>query len=286
MAYNPEKHHRRSIRLKGFDYSSPGAYFITICTRHRECLFGEIANGEMTLNRFGKMVATHWANLAKHHPHVQLDEFTIVPNHVHGIIVLIHIESVDPLVGAGFNDPTLAKTDQWTTKPALHHPSRSHSSSLTQNGNRASNSGGDRADFGDRVLDGSEKLLAKPAPTVPLQLDAGVDDRMRNMGDRASHIGCDRAGFGDRVLDGSEQLLAKPAPTVHGISEIIRGFKTFSARRINQIRQTPGLPVWQRNYYEHIIRDESAFENIRQYIRNNPKSWTQDQLHSDNPSKW
>jgi putative transposase len=238
MAFDPEKHHRRSIRLKGFDYSSPGAYFITICTQHRECLFGEIANGEMTLNRFGKMVATHWANLAKHHPHVQLDEFTIMPNHVHGIIVLIHIESVDPSVGAGFDDPILDKTDQWTTKPALHHPSRSHSSSLTQNG------------------------------------------------DRASHSGGDRAGFGDRVLDGSEKLLAKPAPTVHGISEIIRGFKTFSARRINQIRQTPGLPVWQRNYYEHIIRDESAFENIRQYIRNNPKSWTQDQLHSDNPSKW
>jgi putative transposase len=235
MKYNPDKHHRRSIRLKGFDYSSPGAYFITICTQHRECLFGEIADGEMMLNRFGKMVATHWVNLAKHHPHVQLDEFTIMPNHVHGIIVLTHVESVDPLVGEGFDDPISDKIDPWTTKPALNDPSRSHSSSPNKN--------------------------------------------------RALHISCDRAGFGDRVLDGTERLLAKPAPTVHGISEIIRGFKTFSARRINQIRQTSGLPVWQRNYYEHIIRDESVFENIRQYIRNNPKSWTQDQLHPDNPSK-
>jgi putative transposase len=257
---------------------------ITICTQRRECLFGEIANGEMTLNRFGKMVATHWANLAKHHPHVQLDEFTIMPNHVHGIIVLIHVESVDQLVGAGFDDPISDKTDQWTTKPALHHPSRSHSSA--PNKNRAVHSGCDRAGFGDQGLDESEPLLAKPAPTVPLQLDTGVGDRMLDMGDLASNSGCDRAGFGDRVLDGTNPLLAKPAPTVHGISEIIRGFKTFSARRINQIRQTPGLPVWQRNYYEHIIRDESAFANIRQYIRNNPKSWTQDQLHSDNPSKW
>jgi putative transposase len=75
-------------------------------------------------------------------------------------------------------------------------------------------------------------------------------------------------------------------PAIHGISEIIRGFKSFSARRINRIRRTPGFSVWQRNYYEHIIRDEIAFQNIRQYIRNNPKSWTQDQLHPDYPSKW
>jgi putative transposase len=235
MAFDPDKHHRRSIRLKGFDYSSPGAYFITIYTQHRECLFGEIVDGVMTFNRFGKMVANHWANLTKYHAHVQLDEFVIMPNHVHGIIVLTDVES-DPAVGAGFDDPILDKTRSWITKPALPDPSRSHSSS--------------------------------------------------KKGDRASHSGGDGAGFGDRGLDGTEQWLAKPAPTVHGISEIIRGFKTFSARRINQIRQTPGCPVWQRNYYEHIIRDESALQNIRKYIRNNPKSWVQDQLHPDHPSKW
>jgi putative transposase len=82
MKYDPDKHDRRSIRLKGFDYSSPGAYFITICTQHRECLFGEIVDGVMTFNRFGKMVANHWANLTKYHAHVQLDEFVIMPNHV------------------------------------------------------------------------------------------------------------------------------------------------------------------------------------------------------------
>ncbi len=131
MAFDPEKHHRRSIRLKGFDYSSPGAYFITICTQHRECLFGEIADGEMTLNRFGKMVATHWKNLTKHHPHVQLDEFAIMPNHVHGIIVLTHVESVNRSVGAGFDDRVSDKTELCTTKPALDNPSRSQPNERT-----------------------------------------------------------------------------------------------------------------------------------------------------------
>jgi len=72
----------------------------------------------------------------------------------------------------------------------------------------------------------------------------------------------------------------------HGISEIIRGFKPFSARRINQIRKTKGLPVWQRNYYEHIIRNETALRTIRTYIDRNPLLWQQDQLHPENSSKW
>jgi putative transposase len=68
----------------------------------------------------------------------------------------------------------------------------------------------------------------------------------------------------------------KPAPTMHGLSEIIRGFKTFSARRINVLRNTPGIPVWQRNYYEHVIRDEPSLDRIRQYILDNPALWARD----------
>jgi REP element-mobilizing transposase RayT len=86
---------------------------------------------------------------------------------------------------------------------------------------------------------------------------------------------------------------AKPAPTnssaltqSHGIPEIIRGFKTFSARGVNQRRKSPGSPVWQRNYYEHIIRNDQSWHFIREYIHNNPRSWWEDQLHPDNPSKW
>jgi putative transposase len=204
MKYNREKHHRRSIRLKGYDYSSVGSYFITICAYQRECLFGEIIDGRMQLNRFGQIVQLHWQNLPKHHHRLQLGESVVMPNHMHGILILKDNRDVfddrNDVVGAGFADDLSLSI---------------------------------------------EDLPTKPAPTGNLMV------------------------------------------TQHcGISEIIRGFKTFSARRINQIRHTRGFHVWQRNYYEHIIRDESSFQKICQYIQTNPISWEIDQLHPDNPSKY
>ena len=89
MKYNPDKHHRRSIRLQGYDYSQRGAYFITLCTKNREHLFGEILNGEIQLNEFGKITQQCWLEIPNHFPHVQLDKYIIMPNHIHGIIVLV-----------------------------------------------------------------------------------------------------------------------------------------------------------------------------------------------------
>jgi putative transposase len=177
MKYDPDKHHRRSIRLKGYDYSQKGAYFITICTKNRECLFGEIQQEQMNLNDLGRFVYDVWDDLPNHYAHVELDTFVIMPNHIHGIILLS-----DTPVGAGF----------------------------------------------------------KPAPTTPTDT-------------------------------------AKRQP----LSEIIRALKTFSARRINAHRNTAGSPVWQRNYYEHIIRDENSLNRIRQYIVDNPKNWNGDR---ENPT--
>lgn len=198
MNYNPEKHHRRSIRLKGYNYSLAGAYFITICAHQRECLFGEVIAGAMILNRLGQVVKWHWYTLPKIHRRLQLDEFVVMPNHLHGILVLA--DDDNGVVGAG---------------------------------------------LGNNLSVYTENLSAKPAPT--------------------------------------EDIATKRE---HGITEIIRGFKTFSARRINQIRHTRGISLWQRNYYEHIIRNEESLNTIRQYIINNPLSWEVDQLHPNNPSKW
>ena len=88
MIYDLIKHHRRSIRLKGYDYTQPGAYFVTLVTQGRECLFGEIAAGEMRLNRFGQIAKREWERLSKRFPAVQIDAYVIMPNHVHGIIVI------------------------------------------------------------------------------------------------------------------------------------------------------------------------------------------------------
>ncbi len=174
MKFNPDSHHRRSIRLKEYDYSQPGAYFITICTKNRECLFGEIVDGGMELNDLCKIVVECWEDLPNHYPYIELDTFVIMPNHIHGIIVRYDD------VGAGL----------------------------------------------------------KPAPTKKR----------------------------------------------HGLHEIIRALKTFSSRRINLIRNTVGTPVWQRNYYEHIIRNEKSLFEIRQYIINNALLWADDEENPNNIS--
>jgi len=88
MPYAPSKHHRRSIRLKGYDYTLPGAYFITICTQDRTCLFDDVVDGEMRLNSFGKIVAESWQWLALQYDYIELDEWVLMPNHLHGIIVM------------------------------------------------------------------------------------------------------------------------------------------------------------------------------------------------------
>ena len=218
MKYNPNIHHRRSIRLKGYDYSQPGAYFITICTHQRECLFGEIIDGQMHLKNFGRIIQIHWGNLQKHHLHIKLDEFVIMPNHLHGIIILFNDS-----VGAGLNDTFRSQTEQMTIKPA------------------------------------------------PATIDELINYQQK--------VG---AGLNDTFRSQTEQMTIKPAPATivqstnyqqKGIPEIIRGFKTFSARQINNIRSQKGVPLWQRNYYEHIIRNESDLNRIREYIVKNPQKW-------------
>ena len=180
MTFDPDKHHRRSIRLKGYDYAQPGAYFVTICTFQRQCLFGDVADGELYLGEFGHIVLQCWGDLVNHYPNVILDVFITMPNHVHGIVVLGDAATERP-VGAGL-------------KPAL----------------------------------------PTPAPTKLL-----------------------------------------------GLPEIVRGFKSFSSRRINETRNTPGVPVWQRNYYEHVIRDAQELDAVRHYISDNPAKWARDM---DNPA--
>ncbi len=96
MKYDPEKHHRRSIRLKGYDYSQPGAYFITIVTQERTCLFGDVVDGQMRLNDTGEIVRQCWLDIPAHFPNTGLDEFVVMPNHVHGIIVIVGAGSPRP----------------------------------------------------------------------------------------------------------------------------------------------------------------------------------------------
>ena len=194
MPYDPEIHHRRSIRLKGYDYSQAGAYFITICTHNRECLFGEIIDGQMHLNEIGKIVESEWLKTAEIRDEVELDAFTVMPNHVHGIIVITGNSSPSEPVGAHGRAPNV---------------------------------------------------------------DMMADD----------------LGVAAVRADGHPPLRRQPK----SIGSIMAGFKSTVTKQINEIRQTPGAPVWQRNYYEHIIRHEKALQRIQRYIIENPQQWVYDQ---------
>jgi REP element-mobilizing transposase RayT len=179
VKYDPARHHRRSIRLRGYDYSQAGAYFVTVCVQGRERLFGDVVDGEMRLNDAGQMVAQCWHELPAHFPHLELDEFVVMPNHMHGIII----------VGAPFM-----------------------------------------------------------APYGPGAVNQGAVN----------------------------QGAINRAPT---LGEIVRSFKALATRRIRQAGVTAF--AWQRNYYEHIIRDEESLNRIREYIVNNPLQWALDRENPD-----
>ncbi|MDF5716226.1 MAG: hypothetical protein PUP93_20655 [Rhizonema sp. NSF051] len=121
MEYNPEIHHRTSIRLKGYDYSSDGAYFVTICTYQRECLFGEIVDGKMLLNEYGKIIASKWEQSSTIRQEIELDEWIVMPNHFHGIIFITN----QPSVGANGCSP-LQMVVRPHTAVRPHTPIRPH----------------------------------------------------------------------------------------------------------------------------------------------------------------
>jgi REP element-mobilizing transposase RayT len=170
---DPQKHHRRSVRLKEYDYSQAGAYFVTIVAHQRACLFGKIMDRGMKLNNIGEIIANTWKWLADQYPYVEPLHGVVMPNHFHGLLM-------------------------------IHDDGR----------------GGSRS-----------------APT------------------------------------GTKR---KP------LGRLIGAFKTVSTKQINLLRQTEGAVVWQRNYYEHIVRNEKEMDHIWKYIEANPSMWAED---DENPLK-
>ena len=181
MPSEPRKLRRRSIRLKDYDYAQAGAYFVTICTQGRRCLFGDVAQGDMRLNDAGRMVTRWWEEVSARFSSVQSDLYAVMPNHFHGIVMM---------VGA---DPRVRPDD-----------------------------GGAHA--------------GAPLPRTPL-------------------------------------------------SHIVRWFKTMTTNEYIQQVKVAGWPafparLWQRNYYEHVIRNSQDLNDIRRYIAENPRRWETD---SENP---
>ena len=182
LTHNAERHHRRALRLKGYDCTLPGAYFVTICTQNRECLLGEIVDGEMHPNEAGRMVQAIWNELPNHYTGVQVDAFVVMPNHIHGIIVL---------------------------------------------------------------------------SPMNLSVEAGP-------------CACPDPGHPQGV-----------APTL-SLPDVVHRFKSLTTARYRHGVARGGWPafdrrLWQRNYYEHVIRNERDMDRIREYILNNPLRWAEDE---------
>lgn len=189
--------YRKSIRLRGYDYSQAGGYYVTIVTQGRECLFGEIRNDEMILNDAGNMVVRWWKELVNKFPSITPDVFVVMPNHFHGIVIIHENVGADLRVG-----------------PDLHvGPSKI----------------GEHNEMGEHV--GS-----------PLRND----------------------GMGIPL------------------SQMVQWFKTMTTneyiRGVKQYHWPPFMgKLWQRNYYEHILRNQQDYERIANYIVSNPANWAEDE---------
>jgi REP element-mobilizing transposase RayT len=198
VKFDPKIHHRRSIRLQGYDYSQAGAYFVTIVAWHREFLFGEIVNNEMELSRYGEIVQKWWGEIPIHFPNLETSAFVIMPNHVHGIIFIVERRGT-------------------VSVPRDNQPLNILE---TPNSNETSEQGGE---------------------TPPL-----------------------------RVIR---------VPT---LGQVVAYFKYQSKKEMNTVENAGTVTkFWQRNYYEHVIRNESDLQNKTDYIEANPLLWNED---DENPA--
>jgi putative transposase len=197
------RHHRRSIRLKGYDYSQAGEYFVTIVSFQRELLFGEIIDGKMNLNEFGKIADACWPAIPEHFPNVDLGVHVVMPNHIHGIIVI---------------------TDRRGEVISPHHRQNLHNIQTARE---------------------KGKLIKQDERAQP----GGVPPPLR-------------------------------APT---LGQIVAYFKYQFTKNMNALDGSGAITkFWQRNYYEHIIRNDREMKKIWNYIESNPSKWAND---NENPLK-
>jgi REP element-mobilizing transposase RayT len=218
-SFNPNIHHRRSIRLKRYDYSQAGAYFITICCQDRINRFGNIIKNEMILNEYGLIAYNEWVNLSERFSNFELDVFQIMPNHMHGIIVLNHLE--------------VSLADTPDTSP---------------------------------LTDTSVRVYLADTPDTSPLTDTSVRVSLADTPDTSNNLSDKRAG-------------ASPAPAIFDIVGAYKSLVANGCLGIYKSKNETMGKLWQRNYYEHIIRNEQSYQNISNYIVNNPSKWEGDKFY-------
>jgi putative transposase len=209
MVFDPDTHHRKSIRLEGYDYSQAGMYYVTICAKDRKHLLGTVADGRVYYSEWGRLVQDCWLAIPQHFDTAELDECVVMPNHVHGIIV--------------------------------------------HRGNRGNND-----------LGGRQEGTACRAPTK-----SGARHLVSQSGLPA---------FRERRAwcMAPQDELRFSRPIAGNVATIVRSFKSAATRAVRQAMRDSAISLWQRDYYERIIRGESELNSARRYIRENPKNWLED----------
>jgi putative transposase len=278
MRFDPERHRRRSMRLKGYDYSQAGAYFVTICTQGRACLFGEVVEGEMRLNDAGRMVVAEWERLPALFPNVVLDAFVVMPNHIHGIVIL-----TDPADDATDGATAIGATISGATT------GRATISGATTGGATTrvapTTAGDDATPVGAGLVPALSTMAGDdatpvgaglvPAPSTPAQ--SVPTPSVPAPSTPAQSVPAPSVPVPSTPAP-STPAPSTPAPTLGDVIgafksrvtvEYIRGVKTFGWTPFDR-------RLWQRNYYEHIIRNEEALNRIRRYIVENPIRWAFD----------
>jgi len=225
--YNPQIHHRKSIRLKGYDYSQAGLYFITICCQDRACLFGKINNGEMGLNDAGTMVNKWFSELENKYSDIKCHEMIVMPNHFHCIVQNVGTVGADLRICA--DDRVNEQNENGQLRGIGPNGVANNVGNVITNV------------FSDNVANANV-----------------VTNDVRNV--EGEHVGSPL----HRVVQWFKTMTT---------NEYIRGVKTLDWKLFHG-------KLWQRNYHEHIIRNEKSYQNISNYIINNPAKWNVDKFYN------
>ncbi len=236
-----EKYRIESARLKHWDYSSAGYYFITICTKDKDNLFGEIENREMILNNFGKNTEKQWQKSFRLRQELQCDEYIIMPDHIHAIIIITE-------------NPTSVETHGVRLKNKPDVNDKNDIIPVETHGVRLKNKPG---------------INHKNDP-IPVN-SHGV--RLKNNPDINDGDAC-HASLQYRRQEQDPKIFRRPK----SVSSFVAGFKSSVTRIYNEKNNTKGRAIWQPRFHDRVIRNEMELQKIRDYIKTNPIKWEQNHI--------
>ncbi len=244
------KYRAASARLTKFDYGNNGYYFVTICVRNRECHFGSVNGGKMVLSEIGKIVDQYWREIPCHFPFVRLDVFIVMPNHVHGIIMIDKpdVETLHCNVSTSTKHNVSTSTKHNVSTSTKHNVSTSTKHNVSTERNVSTST--------------KHNVSTSAKHNVSTERNASAECNIVTKCNESEKLGRPNIGM----------TMSEISPTAGSLSTIIRSYKSACTKTINRI-QDKTLFQWQNRFHDHIIRDENGLVNIRNYIIRNPLKW-------------